>query len=82
MLELTGIFLAIFSPILVYVLIKQGFNYRLRQLEVQGSNKDQVADLKDEIRLLRERVQVLEAIVTDSGYELQHQFRQLDKQQG
>ena len=79
MLELMGIFLAIFSPIIILVLIRQSFKYRLRKLEAQGVNSDQVADLKDEIRLLRERVQVLEAIVTDTGYELHSKFRQLDK---
>jgi hypothetical protein len=84
-LELTLILLACTSPILAVILVKQAFDYRTRKMEIETQLRheyDQTAfrDVEQEVAQLRERIAVLEAIVTDKGYELNEKLKVLGQQ--
>ena len=74
-LELAGVFLAMASPFLVWVFLAEWFRYK-REMRQQLSeiNKEMaeldVKTLKQELELQKERIAVLEAIVTEEKFEL------------
>ena len=81
-LSLLGVFIAISSPVWIIVLIVAWTRHRAHVARIQANaaarvDDAEVTELKREVNQLRERVSVLEAIVTDSGYQLQEQFRRL-----
>jgi hypothetical protein len=82
---LSLILLACITPILAIIIVKQAMDYRTRKMEIETRLRheyDQNAfkDVEQEVTRLRERVAVLEAIVTDKGYELTEKIKVLGKQ--
>jgi hypothetical protein len=82
---LSLILLACITPILAIIIVKQAMDYRTRKMEIETRLRheyDQHAfkDVEQEVTRLRERVAVLEAIVTDKGYELTEKIKVLGEQ--
>jgi cell division protein FtsB len=83
-LSLALILLACTTPVLAIIGVALFFRNRERNAQREHDLKgaiDQSAktELKHELQKLRERVQVLEAIVTDGDYDLKQQFSKLEK---
>ncbi|WP_064607386.1 hypothetical protein [Photobacterium sp. J15] len=53
-----------------------GHRAEMKKLECEGSSED-VRALRQEIKVLQERVSVLEKIVTDTGYQLKQEIKNL-----
>jgi len=75
--------LAASSPVLAIVFIIQYFKYKARLNAVQASFEtsatlESLTDLELELNELRQRVQVLEAIVTDGKFELLHDLERIE----
>ncbi|MEX1197477.1 MAG: hypothetical protein WEB57_06430 [Pseudohongiellaceae bacterium] len=69
-LELFFVMLAVASPVVLIVLIKQYFRYR-SEVNARLAADDRVTvELKQEVALLRERLQAVETIVTDARFDL------------
>jgi polynucleotide 5'-kinase involved in rRNA processing len=82
---LSLILLACITPVLAIIIVKQTMDYRTRKMEIETKLRheyDQSAfrDVEMEVARLRERVAVLEAIVTDKGYELTEKIKVLGKE--
>lgn len=72
-LEVLMIMLAVSSPVWIIVLVVHYFKYRSEVARHAADSKHTAEvnqDLERQLAELRERVQVLEAIVTDSRYDL------------
>lgn len=74
--------LAVSSPFLIIMFVVMFVKHRFKLANLQAQNlnrsdKEEIAALRDQVNVLKERVSVLEAIVTDSGYQLQEKFRKL-----
>lgn len=74
-LELFLIMLSVSSPVLIIVLVVQYFRYRALVAQRSAESAREAAALRNgelerEVAELRQRVEVLEAIVTDDKYDL------------
>jgi hypothetical protein len=83
--ELLLVMLAIGSPIIVIVFIVQYFRYkadvnaRLADLQLEIDSKA-TAELQEEVMRLKQRLNTVEMIVTDSSYELLQSLRAMEAQ--
>lgn len=81
-LQIFAIMMAVMGPVIVLVFIVEYFKYKkstnqhLRKLEKELENNSTV-EIEKELTLLKERVIVLERIVTDQNYELERKIRSL-----
>ncbi len=81
-LQLFGVMMAIFLPITMIVFVNQYFSYKRStnaqiiklQREMEANSTD---DLEKEVAQLKERIIVLESIVTDRGFELERNISNL-----
>ena len=81
-LQLFGVMMAVMAPIILIVFISEYFKYKksisekLAHLnkEIQENSTE---DLEKEVASLKERVQVLEAIVTDRRFDLERKISNL-----
>lgn len=69
-LELFFIMMAVMSPVVLIVLIKQYFRYRSEVNARLAVESEVTTELKREVALLRERLQAVETIVTDARFDL------------
>lgn len=81
-LQLFGVMMAIFVPICMLVFITEYFKYKRNtntQLEELQKDLEQnsTSELEAEISELKERIIVLETIVTDRGFELERKISNL-----
>ncbi|MFT6990492.1 MAG: hypothetical protein ACJASL_002470 [Paraglaciecola sp.] len=82
MFELFLVMMALTSPILVIIFVRNYFNYKsevnqkllVLQKECDG---DAVVTMKKTLDILVKRVIILERIVTDSNIDLRHEINQL-----
>lgn len=81
-LQIFAIMMAVMGPVIVLVFIVEYFKYKkstnqqLRKLEKELENNS-TDEIGKELTLLKERVIVLERIVTDQNYELERKIRSL-----
>lgn len=81
-LQLFGIMMAIFVPISMFIFIAQYFSHnkmtsaKFSELKKQ-MEKNSNQDLEKEIAGLKERIIVLESIVTDKNYDLDQKISNL-----
>ncbi len=83
-LNLALILLACTMPVLAIIAVAKFFKYKEQtahhlhnlRTEIDLASK---TELKREVQELRERVQVLEAIITDSKYNLMQEFDNLER---
>ena len=74
-LQLFGVMMAVMAPVILIVFISEYFKYKkatsqkLAQMNKE-IHENSTHDMEQEINTLRERVQVLEEIVTDRRYDL------------
>ena len=81
-LELFGVMLAIMLPVSLIVFITEYFKYKKSTESKLGKLRKEMdlnstKELQDEVILLRERVEVLERIVTDNSYEVDRKIQSL-----
>ncbi|MDB3898707.1 hypothetical protein N9329_04720 [Gammaproteobacteria bacterium] len=81
-LELFGIMMAIMLPVSVIVFITEYFKYKKSTQAQLGKLRKEVdlnstKELQDEVMQLRERVVVLERIVTDNSFEVERKIQSL-----
>ncbi|WP_448556863.1 hypothetical protein [Thalassotalea montiporae] len=82
MFELLLVILTFASPILIGIFISKYFKYKSEvnaQLKALQSGLDSKTnlELQNEVKALKERLAAVEAIVTDSGYELNQKIANL-----
>ncbi|MFT4811281.1 MAG: hypothetical protein ACI9LX_004654 [Paraglaciecola sp.] len=82
MFELFLVMLALTSPILIIIFVRQYFHYKSKVnqkiLALQkGSDTEAVITLQQKVEVLVERVIVLERIVTDNNFDSRHEINQL-----
>ena len=82
MFELLLVILTFTSPILIGIFISKYFKYKsevsaqLQKLQTELDSKTNL-ELQNEVKALKERLVSVEAIVTDSGYELNQKIANL-----
>lgn len=81
-LQLFGVMMAIMTPVILIVLISEYFKYKKatsEQLNRLGKelHDNSTRELEQEVASLRQRIQVLEEIVTDRGFELDRKIGNL-----
>jgi hypothetical protein len=81
-LELFGVMMAVMLPVSLIVFITEYFKYKKSTESQLGTLRKEMdlnstKELQDEVVLLRERVEVLERIVTDSSYEVERKIQSL-----
>lgn len=81
-LEVFGKLMAVMLPVSLIVFITEYFKYKrstASQLDTLRKEMDlnSTKELQDEVVLLRERVQVLERIVTDSSFDVERKIQSL-----
>jgi len=81
-LQLFGIMMAVMLPVSLIVFITEYFKYKRRTSAQIGELKKEIDDnstddLIKEISELKERIVVLESIVTDRGYEVDRKIANL-----
>ena len=81
-LELFGVMMAIMLPVSLIVFITEYFKYKKSTESRLGKLRKEMdlnstKELQDEVILLRERVEVLERIVTDNSYEVDRKIQSL-----
>jgi hypothetical protein len=81
-LELFLVMVAVSSPVLIIVFVRHYFRYRAHVAHRIGEAAREAAErdgeeLRREVAILRRRVEVLEAIVTDKKYELSQRIANL-----
>lgn len=72
-----GVFVFVLLIVLISCASGVVNNYLKHRSELTGSGPGE--DLLDEIEELRDRVEVLEKIVTDEKYQLKQEFEQLER---
>ena len=82
MFELLLVILTFASPILIGIFISKYFKYKSEvnaQLQALQNGLDSKTnlELQNEVKALKERLAAVEAIVTDSGYELNQKIANL-----
>jgi uncharacterized protein (DUF927 family) len=81
-LQLFGVMMAVMTPIILIVLISEYFKYKkansaqLNRLDKELHSSSTRA-LEQEVASLRQRIQVLEEIVTDRGFEVDRKIGNL-----
>jgi len=81
-LELFGVMMAVMVPVSLVVFITQYFQYK-KSTEAKLSKLRKEVDLnstkelQDEVALLKERIVVLERIVTDNSYDVDRKIQSL-----
>ncbi|MCW8328393.1 nitrite reductase [Photobacterium sp. SDRW27] len=75
-MELTGV--AIVAIVFTFIGLQRYLSYRaeMKKLDCAG-NSGEVQELREELKKLQQRVVVLEKIVTDTGYQLKEEIKQL-----
>lgn len=78
-MELFGIMMAVMLPVSLIVFITEYFKYKRNTDARLGDirkelRENSTAELEAEISDLKERIVVLESIVTDRGYQLQNKI--------
>jgi len=81
-LELFGIMMAIFLPISMLVFVNQYWDYKNKTSSRLGKLQQQIEqqsteELKQELAALKERIVVLESIVTDRRHDLEQKIGEL-----
>ncbi len=81
-LEVFGKLMAVMLPVSLIVFITEYFKYKrstASQLDTLRKEMDlnSTKELQDEVVRLKERVEVLERIVTDSSYEVERKIQSL-----
>lgn len=83
-IQLFAIMMAVMSPVILLVFIINYFKYKsstnqhLWKLEKEMASKSTAElEIEKELTLLKERVIVLERIITDQSYELERKIRSL-----
>ena len=82
MFELFLVMIALTSPILIIIFVRNYFNYKSevnqKILVLQkASDTNAVITMQERVELLVERVIVLEKIVTDNKFDLRNEINQL-----
>jgi hypothetical protein len=82
MFELFLVMMALTSPILIIIFVRNYFNYKSevnqKILALQkDSDTNAVIMMQERVELLVERVSVLEKIVTDNKFDLRNEINQL-----
>ena len=82
MFELFLVMMALTSPILIIIFVRNHFNYKSevnqKILALQkDSDTNAVIMMQERVELLVERVSVLEKIVTDNKFDLRNEINQL-----
>ena len=81
-LQLAGVMLALTLPVILIIAITEYFknkkntNAEMTKLREQ-MELNSTKELKDEVAKLRERIEVLERIVTDNSYEVERKIQSL-----
>ncbi|MCG7585722.1 MULTISPECIES: nitrite reductase [Photobacterium] len=75
-MEFTGV--AIVAIVFASIGLQRYFKHKaeMKKLESEGSSSE-VQQLRHELRTLQQRVDVLEKIVTDKGYQLKEEIKNL-----
>ncbi len=81
-LELFGVMMAIMLPVSLIVFITEYFKYKKNTQAQLGKLRKEVdlnstKELQDEVIQLKERVVVLERIVTDNSFEVERKIQSL-----
>ena len=81
-LTLFAVMMAIMGPIIIIVFISEYFKYKkATNARIATLNKEvaenSTEDLEKEVEQLKERIQVLESIVTDGRYDLDRKIANL-----
>lgn len=81
-LELFGVMMAIMLPVSLIVFITEYFKYKKNTQSQIGKLRKEMdlnstQELQKEVLLLRERIEVLERIVTDNTYEVDRKIQSL-----
>ncbi|GJM12933.1 MAG: hypothetical protein DHS20C12_13360 [Pseudohongiella sp.] len=81
-LQLFGVMMAVMLPVSLFVFIIQYFKYkkstdaRLSKLNKEMESNS-TKELREEVARMRERIEVLEKIVTDNSYEVERKIQSL-----
>ena len=81
-LELFGVMMAVMLPVSLIVFITEYFKYKKSTESKLGTLRKEMdlnstKELQDEVVRLKERVEVLERIVTDNSYEVERKIQSL-----
>ena len=81
-LELFGVMMAVMLPVSLIVFITEYFKYKKSTESRIGKLRKEMdlnstQELQDEVARLRERIEVLEKIVTDNSYEVDRKIQNL-----
>jgi hypothetical protein len=81
-LELFGVMMAVMLPVSLIVFITEYFKYKKSTESQLGTLRKEIdlnstKELQDEVVRLKERIEVLERIVTDSSYEVERKIQSL-----
>jgi len=80
--KLFGVMMSVTLPVILIILTTEYFKYK-KSTEAQlgrlrkEMDLNSAKELQEEVVLLRERVQVLERIVTDNSYEVERKIQSL-----
>jgi len=81
-LDLFGVMMAVMLPVSLIVFITEYFKYKKSTESQLGTlrkemDRNSTKELQDEVVRLKERVEVLERIVTDNSYEVERKIQSL-----
>ncbi|MDA0280730.1 MAG: hypothetical protein O3C29_09920 [Proteobacteria bacterium] len=81
-LDLFGVMMAVMLPVSLIVFITEYFKYKKSTESQLGTLRKEIdlnstKELQDEVVRLKERIEVLERIVTDSSYEVERKIQSL-----
>lgn len=81
-LQLFGVMMAVMLPVCMLVFITEYFKYKKSTEARLGTlrkdvEKNSTKELQDEVAKLKERIVVLERIVTDNSYEVERKIQSL-----
>ena len=82
--EFLFIMLSIFAPVILIVAVKKHYDYKKEVVRSEAAHKSHASEqenrqLQLKVLDLQKRVEVLEAIVTDKGYEVKESIRALHR---
>ena len=81
-LDLFGVMMAVMLPVSLIVFITEYFKYKKSTESQLGTLRKEIdlnstKELQDEVVRLKEKIEVLERIVTDSSYEVEKKIQSL-----
>ena len=81
-LDLFGVMMAVMLPVSLIVFITEYFKYKKSTESQLGTLRKEMdlnstKELQDEVVRLKEKIEVLERIVTDSSYEVERKIQSL-----